>query len=224
MVFSTCSPSSVTSPSPPTTGEWACRKANTRNSAKGEVNDVLNAVKYARSFSYVDGQRVVMFGISHGGSIALLAAARDPEIKAVVDLVGPIDLTELYSYWVRTKDELPVSKTLSGLWLHVGGTPDQVPDQWKLRSPIHVAGKIACPVLLVYGAKDDVVPPAQGEKMAAALKAAGNKDVTLIVDPEAGHGFDAKAFGRVGIGLVNFLNKRVGLAEITPNPTSDRPE
>jgi dipeptidyl aminopeptidase/acylaminoacyl peptidase len=189
-----------------------------RELAKGEVSDVLNAIVFARGFSYVDGRRVVMWGHSHGGCIALLAAARAPDIVAVVTIGAPVELAECYRHWVRTVERVPVLKPLIGVSLHVGGTPNQVPDAWKLRSPLYVAGRIKCPVLMVQGGKDDAVPPAQARRMVAALQAAGNRDARLLFDAEAGHVLDAKAYERLGNQMINFLNEQVGL------PPTGRPD
>jgi predicted peptidase len=50
------------------------------------------------------------------------------------------------------------------------------------------AQKIAhLPVWAFHGAQDEVVPPAQSERMVNALKMAGAKNVRLTVYPEAGH-------------------------------------
>lgn len=57
-------------------------------------------------------------------------------------------------------------------------------DQQALLRRIHI------PVLALFAAEDRVVPLAENlEPMRAALAAAGNRDVTLRVIPEAGHGF-----------------------------------
>lgn len=167
-----------------------------RELAKGEVTDVLSAIDHAETLPFVDRKRVAMLGFSHGGCISLLAAAHDDRIKAVVDFVGPTDLAEAYRYWVRTADELPTSKLLAGLSSLVGGTPDEAPDEWRLRSPLFVADKIRCPVLMFYGGVDELVPVEQGEKMAAALKAAGNTHVTLVIEPDSGHELKKEAWVR----------------------------
>lgn len=183
--------------------------------ARGEVNDVLNAMDWARAMRFVDPQRVVMWGHSHGGCIALLAAARRPEIKAVVTIGAPVELADCHRHWVRTVELVPALKPLVGLSLPIGGTPEQVPQEWKIRSPLYVADRIKCPVLLVQGGRDDAVPPDQARRMAAALQAAGNRHARVLFDADAGHVLDAKAYERLGNILVNFLNQHVGLP-LTP--------
>ncbi|GDY20399.1 hydrolase [Verrucomicrobiota bacterium] len=43
------------------------------------------------------------------------------------------------------------------------------------------------PIWAFHGAKDNVVPPAESERMIAAVKNAGCKDVQLTIYPDAGH-------------------------------------
>jgi uncharacterized protein len=181
--------------------------------AKGEVNDVLNAIKYGKGLPYVDRKRVVMWGFSHGAAIALLAASRDEGIKAVVAVQGPVELADCFRHWVKNKDK-PGVKPLVGVSLHVGGTPEQVPAAWKERSALYVTKKIKCPVLLIYSEKDDAVPIDQGERMEKALKEAGNRAAKLIVVKGANHGLDKKSWGEVMKPMVNFLNQQVDLPEL----------
>jgi dipeptidyl aminopeptidase/acylaminoacyl peptidase len=42
---------------------------------------------------------------------------------------------------------------------------------YRQRSPIHATDRLSCPVILLQGMEDEVVPPAQAEAMAAALDA-----------------------------------------------------
>ncbi len=57
--------------------------------AKGEVSDVLNMLKCAKTLPFVDPARIGMTGTSHGGWITALAIQRTDEIKAAVSLFPP---------------------------------------------------------------------------------------------------------------------------------------
>ena len=67
----------------------------------------------------------------------------------------------------------------------VGDTDDLHP-----KNPIDLVGELKCPVLGLYGGKDQGIPVASLDKMREAAKQAG-KTVELQVYPEAGHGFNA---------------------------------
>ena len=58
------------------------------------------------------------------------------------------------------------------------------------KSPMQLAGDMKAPVLGLYGAEDQGIPPAQVEQMKAALAAAG-KTAEFHIFPGAPHGFHA---------------------------------
>jgi len=58
------------------------------------------------------------------------------------------------------------------------------------KSPVERAPDMKAPVLGIYGAEDQGIPPAQVEQMKAALAAAG-KTAEFKIYPTAGHGFHA---------------------------------
>lgn len=58
------------------------------------------------------------------------------------------------------------------------------------KTALDVAGELKCPLLGMYGAKDDGIPQADVREAEAKAKAAG-KTVEIVVFPDAGHGFHA---------------------------------
>jgi len=58
------------------------------------------------------------------------------------------------------------------------------------QQPLDLVASLQVPVLGLYGGKDSSIPVDTVEQMQGLLKAAGNQS-TLIVYPEAGHGFNA---------------------------------
>jgi dipeptidyl aminopeptidase/acylaminoacyl peptidase len=59
---------------------------------------------------------------------------------------------------------------------------------YRERSPIQFTDLLSCPVILLQGLEDQVVPPAQAELMAAALEAKGIPYAYLPFEGEQ-HGF-----------------------------------
>jgi dipeptidyl aminopeptidase/acylaminoacyl peptidase len=179
--------------------------------AAGEVDDVLALLEWVGRLPFADAGRTVMMGVSHGGKIALLAAAREPSIRAVLDLVGPTDTRAWWDYLMSDPDRSPnVRRLVDTLLAKVPELPFWDDSEWARRSPIRVADRIGCPTLLIYGAADDMVPLEQGVRMHEALRAAG-KPSELIIDPEAGHYFDAAAWERIARPMIDFLNRGAGL-------------
>src|SRR5205823_14537209 len=100
-----------------------------------------------------------------GGFTVLLLLALHPELCAAgVDLYGVADLLEL--------DE--TTHRLEAHYLHgvVGPLPDSV-DRYRQRSPVNLADRIRAPLLILQGSSDKVVPPAQSEAVANAVRAQG---------------------------------------------------
>ena len=53
-----------------------------------EMDDALSALKYLRTLSYVDAQDVAVVGHSFGGSLTVLLAEREPNLRAMVVFSG----------------------------------------------------------------------------------------------------------------------------------------
>ena len=69
----------------------------------------------------------------------------------------------------------------------VGPYPEEA-DRYRERSPDRHADRISCPVLVMQGADDRVVPPSQAEGIVAALARNGLPHAYLLFEGE-GHGF-----------------------------------
>lgn len=144
---------------------------------KGEVNDVLTLTRIAKSLPYVNEEQTVMVGASHGGCITLMAVARGVNADAAAALVPPTDVARLYADWsaaVAANPESAESKVLSGLIARVemstGGTPEEVPLEYKVRSPVAFVDEInAWPgaLFMMAGADDFIVPASQECSLAA---------------------------------------------------------
>src|SRR5205807_924659 len=59
---------------------------------------------------------------------------------------------------------------------------------YRERSPIHYTDRLSCPMLILQGLEDKVVPPAQAEAMVEALRAKGLPFAYLAYEGEQ-HGF-----------------------------------
>ncbi len=152
--------------------------------AKGEVDDALNALDLLKGHPRVDPERVAFVGASHGALISVLAAARRPEIKAVVSAYGVMDIFEWYRYLKRTgqlgNDEI-TRRTY-------GPGPEKRPLSFHIRNAVEVVPKLDAPLLVLQGELDTIVPPEQARIMEKAMKAAG-KSVRVQMYPDALHGF-----------------------------------
>lgn len=187
--------------------------------ARGEVDDVLNAIRYAKELPCVDRARVWLFGFSHGAVLSLLAAAREPAISGVIAAQGPVELAECYRHWVAHRDQ-PGLRALAGLHTLVGGTPKEKPDAWRARSALYAAAQIHCPVLLIYSDADSAVPADQGPRMELALKAAGNTRARLLMLPGLDHGLTPGAWADLRPAMLEFLHPLHTIERSAPLPAA----
>ncbi len=146
-----------------------------------ETADLVAAVGFARRQPGVDAGRVAVVGQSQGAAVALLAAARDPDIHAVVEDSGFASLTQVIAYNFREEAGLPAfpfaPATILLAELRAGGDVGRV-------APIKVIGRVAPrPVLVIHGLADTKVRPDQGEQLYAAARSP--KAEWLV--PRAGH-------------------------------------
>ncbi len=142
-----------------------------------DVDDAVNAARFLIARGDVDAQRVVIRGSSAGGYTALCALTFRNFFKAGASLYGIGDLEAL----VRDTHKFE-SRYLDRL---IGPFPSP---RYRERSPVHHTERLASPMILLQGAEDKAVPPAQAEAMYAAVRAKGLPVAYLLFEGEQ-HGF-----------------------------------
>lgn len=155
-----------------------------RDALKGQwgVADVADCVAAARFLAdqgLVDPQRLIITGGSAGGYTVLCAVTFHQGFRAGASHYGISDLEALaadtHKFEARYLDSL------------VGPYPERK-DVYVARSPIHFVDRLSVPMVFFQGLEDMVVPPAQAERMVAAIDAKG---LPVAYVPFAGerHGF-----------------------------------
>ena len=142
--------------------------------------DAINAAKYLIARGDADPARVGVRGGSAGGYTTLNALARHDYFTAGASLFGLADL-ETFATGGTHKFE---SRYLESL---VGPYPARR-DVYRERSPIHHVDDLRCPVILLQGLEDAVVPPRQAEIIVEALRRKGLPFAYLPFEGEQ-HGF-----------------------------------
>ncbi len=156
-----------------------------------QLEDVRTALDFIREHASeyeADPERMVLLGRSAGAHLAMLAAyqADAPPIRAVVNYYGPVDLTEGYKS-PPTPDPI---NTRAVLRRFLGGSLEELPNQYQIASPINYLTRPVPPTLLIYGTRDHLVEVRFGRQMYKALSNSGNTAVFLEI-PWAEHAFDA---------------------------------
>jgi dienelactone hydrolase len=163
------------------------------------ADDVRSALSYLRQRPEIDPSRLGLIGESEGGLIASMVAATDPDLRALI-LMGTPSRTgrNLIDSQVRYRLE------------HDGAVPeakrDSVVNDIEARNerlarvlpwlrfildydPIPTATKVTTPVLILHGDSDRQVTPNQAEELGVALRAGGNRDVSIRIFPHLNHLF-----------------------------------
>ncbi|RMF60624.1 MAG: S9 family peptidase, partial [Calditrichaeota bacterium] len=144
-----------------------------------DVDDCVNAAKFLAETGRVDGNRTAITGGSAGGYTTLSALTFRDFFKAGASYYGICDLEALAKDTHKFE-----SRYLDGL---IGPYPEQR-DVYIQRSPIHFTERLACPVIIMQGLEDKVVPPNQAQMMVDALRKKGLPVAYLAFEGEQ-HGF-----------------------------------
>ena len=154
--------------------------------AAGEVDDVLEGMKWFSKQPYVDSDRIGMLGSSHGALIGLHVAARDPRVRALVFAYGVADIYAWYVYLVESK-QLGADAITRRVY---GNGPTDKPQNFLERHGLRVVPQLqsTMPILIQQGELDVIVPPSQARALAAELTRF-QKPFTLEVYPNSAHGF-----------------------------------
>ncbi|MFO0667200.1 MAG: S9 family peptidase [Polyangiaceae bacterium] len=151
----------------------------------GPLKDVVACKKWLVENAKVSGDKVVVFGGSYGGYMALAAEAFTPdEFAANVDFFGVSDLKTLVESFP------PQWASMSSYIYKKFGDPKN-PEHATYqhdRSPIHFVSQMKKPLLVVQGDKDARVKKDQSDRIVAALKESKVPVHYLVLENE-GHGF-----------------------------------
>jgi dipeptidyl aminopeptidase/acylaminoacyl peptidase len=144
-----------------------------------EYQDIVAGAKYLQGLSYVDGNKIGLWGGSYGGYLTAMGLARNSDIfKAGVDMHGVHDWSAFLSRWMGYEGGSAQGAPDIGeaIKLAFSSSPDASIDTWK------------SPVLLIQGDDDRNVPFDQMVDLAQRLRA-GHVPFEQIVYPDEIHGF-----------------------------------
>jgi len=139
---------------------------------KVELEDQLAGVKYLKSFPYVDGSRMGIWGWSYGGTITLEAMCNAPGVFKAGVAVAPVSDWRLYD------------TTYTERYM---GRPQDNPEGYKNSSPVNQAARLNGELMLAHGTGDDNVHFANTSEMINELIFAGSYPADLMILPGRGH-------------------------------------
>jgi dipeptidyl aminopeptidase/acylaminoacyl peptidase len=146
-----------------------------------EQEDIRCGIEALVDANVAEPGRVGVTGTSYGGYSAWWAITHfDPEIvAAAAPICGMTDLA--LDYYATRPDLRPYSEEM------MGGSPEDVPDRYRERSPINSVKNIKGELLIVQGLKDPNVTQDNVEAVTKALQRE-NIPYELITFEDEGHG------------------------------------
>ena len=161
------------------------------------ADDIRTIVAWLRTRPDIDPSRIVLAGHSEGGMLAPMVAADDPKLAGIVLMAGPSQSGRTIldfqlrngirgdtSHTSTQRDSMmaTVPRMLDSVlnatpWMRYFGSYD----------PIATIKRVKVPVLILQGGTDQQVTPEQAGELQAALRASGNRRVTMRLFPETNH-------------------------------------
>jgi len=151
---------------------------------RGDYETVVKAViDYIETRQDIDASRIGLWGVSLGGYYAPRAAAFEKRVKACIALSGPFDLLDAW-------DGLPkLTREAFRARSHCATEEDAKRNAATL-SLKGIAGRITCPLFIVAGKQDRVIPWQDAEHLAREAKG----PVELLMIPDGGHVANNRAY------------------------------
>ena len=169
------------------------------------ADDIRAALAYLRTRRDIDGTRLGLVGHSEGGAIAPMIAATDPKLKAMVVMAGPgepgIEISMAQNKYILERDTTLTPAKRDSVLRAARASLDPAKQTipwvkfWMSYDPAPTARRVTAATLILQGATDRQVPVDQAEKLAALIRAGGNRDVTVRVIPATNHLFIADPTG-----------------------------
>jgi acetyl esterase/lipase len=157
----------------------AWRDALERNPGLTELKDIAKVHDWVTAEGIVDGERVILSGGSWGGYLTLLGLGTQPERWSLGIAIVPVA-----DYFAAFEDEMEPLKAFDRALF--GGSPEEIPDEYRKRSPLTYIDDVRVPVLVLAGENDPRCPIRQIDNYLARLEELGKPHEVYRFD--AGHG------------------------------------
>ena len=148
----------------------------------GEVSDVFGALDFLEEFR---PQRTVLIGSSLGGAVALVAAAQAAQRVDAVATIAAVADTNLFVEELSEQEIRHWRESGKRQWRdgHIKST--FLDDVLSLDIP-KLVSTLQCPLLVMHGDNDDVVPPSH----ARTIERSARGPVEVVMFPGVGHRFE----------------------------------
>ena len=140
----------------------------------GEVGDLETAFSFIRDRHT---GKIGILGSSMGGTVALLFAAQNPEVAAVVTVAAPVH-PERFASRLLTPEEIQQWRNRGHTFYHGQRINVSLLDDLEQINVPEAAKKISCPVLILHGDRDDVVPVEEAHELHECIN--GEKKLSIL--------------------------------------------
>ena len=148
------------------------KKITYKELGKYEVEDQIEAAQILGERSYIDANRIGIFGWSYGGFMSSNCLLQGNEVFSMAIAVAPVTSWRFY-------DSVYTERYMQ--------TPQENPTGYDQNSPINHASKLKGKYLLIHGTGDDNVHVQNTMQMVNAL-VRYNKQFDLMIYPDRAHG------------------------------------
>ena len=157
-----------------------------------EANDVSTEVAWLRKQTMIDQRRIILIGYSEGGLIATMVASRDRAIAGIVSLAGSgvsgDQLAREQTEQAVVRDPtIAVADRDHEIERRLAEPQTPREKSFLAIDPLEFALRVKCPALIIQGGADITVPIRSAERLASAMRANGNEDVTAMIVPGTSH-------------------------------------
>jgi 2,6-dihydroxypseudooxynicotine hydrolase len=159
------------------------------------------AIDYLETREDVDASRIGMYGMSMGGYYAPRSAAFEPRITAVAGSCGEYDYAESFMLDSRP----PVSQE-AFIYYSGSKTKEEAYEYAKKFTLEGIAGQITCPLFVVHGKQDPIVPWEHGKKI---VDEASSEDKQFILFEEGIHSLSNIRY-KAGPLVADWLAEKLG--------------
>ena len=155
-----------------------------------EFYDAMGVVKFLETLGYADTNNMATWGGSGGGFMSMTIATKAPIVFKAQIIRAPV------VGWKVLVDERhdasgrawTATRTPSRSRADMGGSYEEIPEEYDLRSPINFVEAVQVPQLLFHGLRDTNVLPRQSRMWVNRMQELGKDDlIEFITYPDEDH-------------------------------------
>lgn len=166
------------------------KKVTQRELGKYEVEDQIDAAREFAKYSYIDKDRIGIWGWSYGGFMSSNCILKGNDVFKTAIAVAPVTNWRFY-------DTIYTERYM--------GLPQENASGYDENSPIFHVGKLKGNYLIIHGTADDNVHVQNAMQMIRALQLA-NKQFDQAVYPDTNHGIYG---GKIRLQLYTFMTNYI---------------